>query len=75
MPDANDIEQPRMGDIASPEQPPSRLNASGDRDRLKKLIIGLLGFGLLLGALTATGVVWTIRQLNLAEPPAVEDTL
>ncbi|PSN20291.1 hypothetical protein C7271_02900 [filamentous cyanobacterium CCP5] len=75
LPDANDIESGASQGKSFGGRRKSQTKLSTDRDRLRKIFIGLLGVGLVLGILTATGVVWVLHQFELTEPPAVEDTL
>ena len=72
LPDANDIGHRKLDGVSAPGSLSASSNSVGDRSHLKWLLIGLLGIGLLLGALTTTGVVWTMRQLDLTESPAAE---
>lgn len=72
LPDANDIE--RETSAGEPTHIESS-QSSADRHQLRKILIGLLGIGLALGVLTATGIVWVLNRAGLSEPPAVERNL
>lgn len=74
LPDANDIDQEFAAD-----RPPLQGEKAGqnsvDRRRLRNIFIGLLGIGLILGVLTATGIVWVLNRFDLTDPPVQERTL
>ena len=75
LPDANDIEQEAGFSQPVPQSTesvdPHRLKK--DRRRLKWLVVGLLGLGLVLGAITVTAIVWTMDALRLTNPTELQE--
>lgn len=58
---------------APPPRPIETLSPGMRRDARRAFLI-LLTTGLILGAVTATGVVWVMNQLNLIGVPAQPDS-
>jgi hypothetical protein len=73
LPDANDIER-QAQDQRAPQMKSTLSSATAsDRHQLKKLFLGLLAIGLVVGILTATGVVWLLNRFDLVGVPDAQE--
>jgi hypothetical protein len=53
----------------NPERPSTEAPSPGMKRDLRRAFLILLGTGLIIGALTATGVVWVMHHFNLIGVP------
>lgn len=80
LPDANDIEREINGPSQDPNQQyeypmsdASKQHLAADKRKLRNFIVGLLVAGLVVGGALSVGLVWVMNQLDLTNPPTIED--
>ncbi|MEM6840267.1 MAG: hypothetical protein AAF609_25975 [Cyanobacteria bacterium P01_C01_bin.120] len=83
LPDANDIEAEfrntdgylHMDEQVFQPSAENRARLEADKRWLRNLIIRLLLAGLAIGALLSVGLIWSLNQLDMINPPGLNESI